>query len=225
MEDFIKDLDHYINFNGSRSFNLITLIKKEYPKAKNVSEKRIKVVKDILTNKGFFTYPILENNLTGDCRILITKTENRRSLKSFRTEKEFQNLILEKKLFKNFFGLEDLLDQHKLRGARDIVDFVGVKNDSIHIIEIKKESSYYGVEQLMRYSGILKKNKDLTDYIIKNNWKPDFNMILITSVEDPKLHHVFSGMVKEQRKHFQWFIYNYDGEETLEFIEIDINKA
>lgn len=224
MKEFLEKLKNDIEFNGSKSYQLFSLIKKMYPKAKAVSDNRIKELKEVLVeSSGFYTFPDLVQGLTRNTNILITDKEYRRSTAIFPSESEFQQMIVHQNLLSEIFRIEGVLDQHKLRGANGIVDFIGVKNKQITIIEIKKDSSYYGIEQLLRYNGILKQNKELSNIIKENKWYADFKMILITAIEDPKLHFVFNGMVKEQRKHFQWFIYDYDGKDKLEFIEIEIN--
>ncbi|MCA4809811.1 hypothetical protein IF128_08660 [Empedobacter stercoris] len=47
-------------------------------------------------------------------------------------------------------------------------------------------------------------------------------MVLITGIEDPKIHHTFRGMHKEQHKLFEWYVYDWNGKKALEFNKIKI---
>ena len=47
-------------------------------------------------------------------------------------------------------------------------------------------------------------------------------MILITGIEDPKIHNSFRGMHKEQRDFFKWYYYNWDGNNNFELKKIRI---
>ena len=78
---------------------------------------------------------------------------------------------------------------------------------------------YYGVEQLLRYRGILKNNPKLIE--INRKIAEENVLILITGIEDPRLHNTFRGMEIDQRKHFKWYIYDYNkNKNTLTFIPI-----
>ena len=47
-------------------------------------------------------------------------------------------------------------------------------------------------------------------------------MILITGIEDPKLHNTFTGMHPDQRKMFEWYVYDWNGNNQLTFEKIKI---
>lgn len=202
-----------IELNGSKTFRLIRLTQLLYKeKAKNISDTGTKQLYTFLRNKNIFAAPTLEEILKNhhrDEKITLTLKEVRRSKVFFEKESDLEDFIYENQILQTQLKFNKAIErQIKLIGAKDKVDFIAIKNKQTYLIEIKHKTSYYGIEQLLRYKGILKEDAS--------------KMVLITGIEDPKLHNTFSGMHKEQRKMFEWYVYDWNGKQKLELNKIKI---
>ncbi|WP_241331643.1 hypothetical protein [Chryseobacterium arthrosphaerae] len=212
MENIDKIIED-IQAQGSKTFKLFTLTSLLLGQnLHRLRENRIEELRNLIEPTEIYTYPsfeeILAKPIRGKSTVTLTLKEIKRTTVFFHTEKELENYIFSKKVLQNQLGLNENIDkQSKLYGSKDKVDFVGVKKKVKHLIEIKHKSSYYGIEQLIRYKGVL--------------GEQNAKMILITGIEDPKIHNTFSGMHKEQRDFFKWYYYNWDGN-TFELIKIKI---
>lgn len=202
-----------IDLEGSKTFRLIRLTQLLYKeKAKNVSDTGTKQVYDFLKNKNIYAAPTLEEVLKNHHReekITLTQKEVRRSKVFFEKESDLEDFIYDNQILQTQLKFNKAIErQIKLIGAKDKVDFIAIKNKQTYLIEIKHKTSYYGIEQLLRYKGISKNDSS--------------KMVLITGIEDPKLHNTFSGMHKEQRKMFEWYVYDWNGKQKLELHKIKI---
>ncbi|MGV0919268.1 hypothetical protein ACTS94_02600 [Empedobacter falsenii] len=202
-----------IQSDGSKTFRLIRLtqlLHKE--KAKNISEQATRKIYDLLKSKKIFVAPTLDETLSThhrNERVTLTLKQVRRSRLFFDTEKELEDFITDKNILQTELKVnKEINRQTKIIGAKDKVDFIAVKKGKTYLIEIKHKTSYYGIEQLLRYKGISKDDNS--------------KLVLITGIEDPKLHHTFKGMHKEQRKMFTWYVYDWDGKKDIEFNKIKI---
>jgi|GEM_PF-4418437 len=213
IENNLEKIMETIQTDGSKTMRLIRLIQFLHKKkAKNISEKGTRKLYELLESKNIFIEPTLDEILKNhqrDERITLTLKKIQRSIVFFDNESDLEDFIYENNFLQTALKFNKIVErQKKIIGAKDKVDFIATKNKQKYLIEIKHKTSYYGVEQLIRYKGISKDESN--------------KMILITGIEDPKLHHTFSGMHKEQRKFFEWYVYVWDGKNDLEFIEIEI---
>lgn len=220
LSEFLQLIQNEITFNGSKRIKLSVLIRKFGKKNKNSTI--VKVINDFLKDNNLFAYPEIDTILKKDEWIIITNKKIKKSTNFFKTENELESFLDDNKdVFKSIDV--EIIDRQKIfKGARDKVDFFGLYNkENVAIIEVKHTSSYYGIEQLLRYKGILKNNPKLIESDYKK-YAEENSLILITGIEDPRLHHTFRGMEDEQRKHFKWYIYDYN-KNTITFIPIEFS--
>lgn len=214
IERKLKEIIESIELEGSKTFRLIRLTQLLYKeKAKSISKVGTNTIFNLIENYDIYSAPSLAEILSKhkkDERITLTKKKIHRSKVFFDKESDLENFIFDQQLLQEKLKFNKKVErQSKLIGSKDKVDFIATKNNQKYLIEIKHKTSYYGIEQLLRYKGILEEEIN--------------RMVLITGFEDPKLHHTFAGMHSDQRKMFQWYIYDWNGNDQLTFEEIKIN--
>lgn len=182
------------------------------------SPQNIEKINNLLKENNLYSLPTLSMNVTMDERIKIYSFPVKRSTNFFPKEVELERRMHEEKLYtKPPFNLTHTSSQSRPAESRDRLDIkCADAAGTTVIIELKKaDGGKSAVEQVLRYIGQEKQ---------ENPGKP-VKGILITGEKDIHTAKAIYGMTEDQRKAFEWYLYDYNIKtNNLSFEEISLDE-
>ncbi|RYF90447.1 MAG: DUF91 domain-containing protein, partial [Chitinophagaceae bacterium] len=180
------------------------------------SEKNLEEINLRFKENELYCLPPLSMKLDLNDRIHIYNFPVLRSHDFFEKEALLEKHFIDHKLYeKPPFDLGYKGSQNRPKESRDRFDVVCADKDGTTvIIELKRaDGGKSAVEQVLRYMGMEKQGKPTQPV----------RGILITGVKDIHTAKAIYGMNEEQRKSFEWYMYQYDGKD-LSFEPISIKE-
>lgn len=196
--------------SGSKSIRLSKLL--EMIGVNKKTEKAIEKVKTILDSLSLFVYPLLTMNASRNDLFQVSQYNILPLGDFFENERELEIFIKNSHSYK-LLGIKTILNQYSPKGTNDILDFKGEDDlGNIVVLELKnKDGGKTAVEQVLRYTGYLKKQ-----FPQKN-----IRTILVTGVKNPETEFALRGMIPEQQKNIEWYLYKYSKQQnTLTFEKV-----
>lgn len=179
------------------------------------SSANISAVLRTLRSTGLYVYPPIhmETNWKEVVRIYGFPVEQLGDL--FESESELENYVHNHKLFRSF-GVDSVQIQYSPKRSRDRLDMLGTDPSGGRVVlEFKnKDGGKTSVEQVLRYLGILRREKPGTNV----------RGVLITGVRGLDTALAIHGMAPEQKKEFKWYLYKYEkkaGKLTFSEVKMD----
>jgi len=196
-----KKISNYklsIKRSGSRSIKLSKLLQDfGY---KKIGSKNLIQIEENLKAHNLYCFPSITSNIKRESRVKIYNYPVRSLGDLFEREKDLEDYIDKNKAYKKL-NIQSVKRQASPEGTKDKIDFLGFeKNGKEVVVELK----HYGgdkraIEQVLRYAGILKKNR-----------KTEIRKILITGVVELSISEAIYGMEEKDKKYFEWYVYNWD---------------
>lgn len=206
---FFKAVLSDIEKNGYRTIKVTTLMKKlaigkRTDNSVNQFRKELKI-------QGLYSLPIFSKELPLNSLIKLYSFPVLQLGELFNTEIELENYIEEKELYKNL-NIERVARQYSPLRTKDRLDFKGESANETVVLELKnKGGGKSAVEQVLRYSGLLK--GEYPDTKIRN--------ILVTGIQNYETALAIKGMKDDERDNFEWYLYKYfKKEDSFEFVRV-----
>ena len=212
-ETILKDIHTSIKKSGCKSLTVGGLYrafghKRRGPK--NTAE-----IVEFLKKNDLHSYPTLNSTLSWNSRIEIHQFQIKSRGKLYDSEKKLQKDLGEKKFLKKL-NLDLIKAEHSPDRTRDRMDFFAKDGEKNVVIEVKnRDGGKRAVEQVLRYSGMLKQQHPETEV----------RKILITGIQDQHTAKAIHGMTDHEKTGFEWYLYNHDPQTgNIDLEKVDYNN-
>jgi len=215
IESFIEEIKKSIVKNGKATLSVSSILKEFGVRRRTL--KNIEYINNELYKNGIFCNPKLSVRLKITDKIKLKDHFDVSSEIIFKTERELEDFILEKHLYKKL-DIESVERQYSPIGTSDRFDFkgIGINGENV-ILELKNRGGgKSAIEQVFRYK----------DDLLKESPEKEIRLILVTGVKNDETIRAIRGMKKDRKgvfDDFEWYIYKYskDGEFAFERIAIE----
>jgi hypothetical protein len=207
LKGFAKD----IAANSYKSIQLARLFHSFGYKKRG--EKNLTHIRNILADQGIHPYPVFTKRTDWRATIRLYHFPVQRLGNLFSSEFDLEEFMANHKSYKSL-GIKSVKRQYKPNGTKDKLDFLGVirEGEAYVALELKHQrGGKRAVEQLSRYRSHLKRAFP----------GKEINCILVTGIRGLATAQAIHGLTEEERRHFKWYLYNYDKErQSLSFEEV-----
>tara|TARA_R100000935_G_scaffold18989_1_gene36606 strand:+ start:885 stop:1655 length:771 start_codon:yes stop_codon:yes gene_type:complete len=210
LDSFFKSVFAEVEKNGSRTIKVTTLMKKLLIGKR--TDNSVKRFRKELKIYGLYSLPIFSKELPLNSLIKLYSFPVLQLGELFKKEIDLENYIEQKELYRKL-NIETVDRQYSPNKTRDRLDFKGTAENESIVLELKNEGGgKSAVEQVLRYSGLLK-GEDPDTKIRK---------ILVTGIQNYETALAIKGMKSDERDNFEWYLYKYfKQEDTFEFIRVN----
>jgi len=209
MLRFLNSIRKSVEDNGSRTIRVSTLMKNVGIGRRTVQN--VTWVNESIKEFGFYLDPGITLKQKWTEIVRINKFDEKQLGVLFSKEKLLEDHIEKHELYKEL-GIESVTRQHSPKGTKDRLDFLGETKEELIILELKnKGGGKSAVEQVLRYSGLLKKQHP----------QAKIRKVLVTGIQNRETTLAVSELSIEGRKDFEWYLYDYNPKEnSLKFVRI-----
>lgn len=197
--NILQEIQASVKKSGYRSIKASILFGKFGYKRRGKSNTQ--QIKELLIDNNLYCFPDIDNSTIGwNSTIKIYNFPVESIGELFPSERALEDFI-DKKAALSKLGIQEVERQYSPKRTKDILDFKGTAKKENIVIELKHlDGGKSAVEQVLRYAGMLKQEDP----------KKDVRKILITGVRGIATAKAIFGMNADQKKNFEWYLYQYD---------------
>lgn len=212
-QNVIKNYKDAIGRGGYKSIKLCYLMRDFGYKKRGSSN--IEKINHLLDQHKLFCYPPIKMKTDWKENLRIYEFPVKEEGDIHDNEVALQKYMNEKHLFSSI-GVTSVIREESPNGTNDKFDFYSKMDNTHVIIEIKKkDGGKSAVEQLLRYTGI-----------IKNRYPGEpVRKILVTGISDFWTAYAIHGMMQQQREQIEWYIYKWDkNADTISLVSMNYDS-
>ncbi len=212
-ETILKDIRASIKKSGCKSLTVGGLFRAFGHKRRG--PKNTSQIIEFLKNNNLHSFPALNAALAWNSRIEIHQFHIKSRGKLYESERKLQKNLGEKNFLEKL-NLDLIIAEYSPDRTRDRMDFFAKDGEKNVVIEVKNRGGgKRAVEQVLRYSGMLKQQYPETEV----------RKILITGIQDQHTAKAIHGMTQQERNGFEWYLYIHEPQSgKIDFEKVDYNN-